>query len=64
MNLLLLEILILTTNGHHAKNLPSISTLRYLMKKFERAGGAKYSWKGKDRTLKKRREACCKVVCG
>ena len=28
-------------------NLPSISTLRYLMKKFERAGGAKYSWKGK-----------------
>ena len=37
----------LTTIVHHAKNLPSISTLQYLMKTFERAGGAKYSWKGK-----------------
>ena len=37
----------MTTIVHHAKNLPSISTLRYLMKTFERAGGAKYSWKGK-----------------
>ena len=37
----------MTTIDHHAKNLPSISTLRYLMKTFERAGGAKYSWKGK-----------------
>ena len=45
----------LTTIAHHAKNLPSISTLRYLLKTFERAGGAKYSWKGKNWTLKKRR---------
>ena len=44
-----------TTNGHHAENLPSISTLRYLMKKFEQAGDAKYSRKDKNRTLKKRR---------
>ena len=33
--------------GHHVKNFPSISTFWYLMKKFEWAGGAKYSWKGK-----------------
>ena len=37
----------LTTIVHHAKNLPSISTLRYLMNTFGRPGGAKYSWKGK-----------------
>ena len=40
----------LTTNGHHANNLPSISTL---LKKFERAGGAKYSWKSKKLDSKK-----------
>ena len=31
----------LTTIVHHAKNLPSISILRYLMKKFELGEGAK-----------------------
>ena len=46
----------LTTIVHHTKNLPSISTLRYLMKKFERAGGAKYSWKGKKSVSKEETE--------
>ena len=51
----------LTTIVHHAKNLPSISTLRYLMKTFERAGGAKYSWKGKKLDSKEETVKC--VAC-
>ena len=51
----------LTTIVHHAKNLPSISTLRYLMKTFERAGGAKYSWKGKKLDSKQETVKC--VAC-
>ena len=51
----------LTTIVHHAKNLPSISTPRYLMKTFERAGGAKYSWKGKKSDSKKATVKC--VAC-
>ena len=51
----------LTTIVHHAKNLPSISTLRYLMKTFERAGGAKYSWKGKKLNCKEEMVKC--VAC-
>ena len=51
----------LTTIVHHAKNLPYISTLRYLMKTFERAGGAKYSWKGKKLNSKEETVKC--VAC-
>ena len=51
----------LTTIVHHAKNLPSISTLRYLMKTFERSGGAKYSWKGKKLDSKEETVKC--VAC-
>ena len=50
-----------TTIVHHTKNLPSISALRYLMKKFERAGGAKYSWKGKK--LDSKEETVKHVAC-
>ena len=48
----------LTTIAHHAKNLPSISTLRYFMKTFEWAGGAKYSWKGKKLNSKEEKVKC------
>ena len=51
----------LTTIVHHAKNLPSISTLRYLMKTFEWAAGAKYSWKGKKSDSKEETVKC--VAC-
>ena len=51
----------LTTIIHHAKNLPSISTLQYLMKTFERAGGTKYSWKGKKLDSKEETVKC--VAC-
>ena len=51
----------LTTIVHHTKNLPSTSTLRHLMKKFERAGGAKYSWKGKKSDSKEETVKC--VAC-
>ena len=51
----------LTTIVHHAKNLPSIPTLRYLMKTFERAGGARYSWKGKILDSKQETVKC--VAC-
>ena len=51
----------LTTIVHHAKNLPSISTLRYLMKTFERAGGAKYSWMGKKLDSKEETVKC--IAC-
>ena len=54
----------LTTIVHHARNLPSISTLRYLMKKFERAGSAKYSWKGKKLDSKEETVKCCMFACG
>ena len=37
----------LATIVQHAKNLPSISTLRYPIKTFERAEATKYFWKGK-----------------
>ena len=51
----------LTIIVHQAKNLPSISTLRYLMKTFERAGGAKYFWKGKKLDSKEETVKC--VAC-
>ena len=51
----------LTTTVHHTKNLDSLSTLRYLMKKFERAGGAKCSWKGKK--LDSKEETVKRVAC-
>ena len=51
----------LTTIVHHAKNFPSISTLQYLMKTFERAGGAKYSWK--DKKLYSKEETVKYVAC-
>ena len=51
----------LTTNVRHTKNLPSISTLRYLMKTFERAGGVKYSWKSKKSDSKE--ETVKSVAC-
>ena len=51
----------LTTIVHYAKNLPSISTLRHLMKTFERAGGAKYSWKDKKFNTKEETVKC--VAC-
>ena len=51
----------LTTIVYHAKNLPSILTLRYLMKTFERAGGAKYSWKRKKLNCKEEMVKC--VAC-
>ena len=51
----------LTTIVHHTKNLPSISTLRYLMKNFEQAGGDKYSWKGKK--LDSKEEMVKRVAC-
>ena len=51
----------LTTIVHHAKNLPSMSTLRYLMKTFERVGGAKFSWKGKQLDSKEETVKC--VAC-
>ena len=37
----------LTRNGYHAKNLPSISTIRYVVKKFERTGCVNSACKGK-----------------
>ena len=45
----------MTTIVHHAKNFPSISTLRYLMKTFERAGVLNILGRVKNWTLKKRR---------
>ena len=51
----------LTTIVHHAKNLPFLSTVRYLMKTFERAGGAKSSWKGKKLDTKEETVKC--VAC-
>ena len=51
----------LTMIAHHHKNLPSISTLRYLMKTFERDGGTKYSWKGKKSDSKEETGKC--VAC-
>ena len=51
----------LTTIVHLAKNLPSKSSLRYLMKTFKRAGGAKYSWKGKKLDSKEETVKC--VAC-
>ena len=51
----------LTTTVHHAKNLPFMSTLLYLMKTFGRAGGAKYSWKGNKLDSKEETVKC--VAC-
>ena len=51
----------MTTIVHQTKNLPSISILRYLMKKFERVGGAKYSCKGKK--LDSKEETMKRVAC-
>ena len=37
----------LTRNGYHDKNLPSISTIRYVVKEFERTGCVNSPCKGK-----------------
>ena len=50
-----------TTIVHLAKNLSSISTLRYLMKMFVRVAGVKYSWKGKKSDSKEETVKC--VAC-
>ena len=51
----------LTRIVHHAKNLPSILTLRYFMKTFEWARGAKYSWRVKKLDSKEETVKC--VAC-